>query len=87
MMDFKPCPMCGSPLSMKDVYYFDEEGNGCCGACDQFTHKVAIGCDCGFSYTADIEALYDEWEDLYEGGKWEQRFADLVNRRTREADR
>ncbi len=77
---FRPCPMCGASLSMKDVYYFDEEGNECSGACDQFTRKVAIGCDCGFHYTADIEALYDGWEDL-EDGKWEEKFMALANRR------
>lgn len=86
MTDFKPCPMCGSPLSMKDVYFYDDDGNGYGHISDQFVEHVGIACECGFHYSTEIEMLYDELEDLYEGGKWEQKFADLANRRTREAD-
>lgn len=67
-MDFKPCPICGKELSLKSVYFFDDEGNECDHASDQFVAMVIVSCDCGYSFATHIGYVYEEEEDLYEGG-------------------
>lgn len=69
---------------MKDVYFYDDDGNGYDHISDQFVEKVGIACECGFHYSAEIEMVYEEEEDLYEGGKWERNFTALANRRYKE---
>lgn len=83
-MDLKPCPMCGAPLSKKNISFYDDEGNEMSGASDYFVRCAVIGCGCGYAFSVEIERLYDEEEDLYEGGKWEENFANLANRRYKE---
>jgi len=85
-MDFKPCPICGKELSLKSVYFFDDEGNECDHASDQFVAMVIVSCDCGYSFATHIGYVYEEEEDLYEGGKWEDNFITLANRRYKGAD-
>lgn len=83
-MDLKPCPICGASLSKKDISFFGDEGEEYCGASEPFVRCVVLGCDCGYAFSAEIERLYDEEEDLYEDGKWEENFANLANRRFKE---
>ncbi len=84
--DFKPCPMCGEKLTMKNVFFYDDDGNEYGHVSDQFVEKVGIVCDCGFQYSTEIEMVYDEEEDLYEGGRWERNFIALANRRNKEVE-
>lgn len=81
MTGFKPCPMCGGKLTMEDVCFYDEEGCQYDYISNVFVEQVGIFCNCGYSYATEIENLYDEEEDLYEGGKWEKNFIALANRR------
>lgn len=78
---FKPCPMCGEELHMKDVRFMDEEGCDCEYISNQLVEAVGIFCDCGYRYVTEIENVYDELDDLQEGGRWERNFIALANRR------
>ncbi len=84
MTEFKPCPMCGEELSMEDVCFYDEEGCQYDHVSNVLVEQVGIFCNCGYSYATEIENLYDEEEDLCEGGKWEKNFITLANRRYKE---
>lgn len=84
MTGFRPCPMCGGKLTMKDVFFCDDEGDNCDYISDQFTQIVGVSCECGYNYATNIENVYDELEDLYDGGKWEEKFMALANRRHKE---
>lgn len=83
---FKPCPICGAPLTMRDVFFCDEEGTPCDHISDQFAQIAGISCNCGYYFNTAVEGLYDELEDLYEGGKWEENFKALANRRYKVVD-
>lgn len=83
MTRFKPCPICGNPLSRKDIRFLDDEGNEFCCASDQFVERITISCDCGYSCSPDLYELWDELEDL-SSGKWLGRFTEAVNRRYKE---
>lgn len=85
-MDFKPCPICGMRLSLKDVYFYDDKGNECDHASDQFVEMALVSCDCGYTFATHIENIYKGEKDLYEGGKWEENFITLANRRYKEID-
>lgn len=78
---FKPCPICDGSLLWRNVRFFDDEGNMYDHVSDQFVDRVVIECDCGYSFSEDVLNLYDELEDLEEGGKWERNFIALANRR------
>lgn len=84
MTEFKPCPMCGGELTMSNVCFYDDEGCQYDYASEVFVEQVGIFCSCGYSYATEIENLYDEEEDLCEGGKWEKYFIALANRRYKE---
>lgn len=83
---FKPCPMCGFRLSIHNTFFYDDDGNFYDHVSDQFVEHVGIACECGYQYTTEIENVYDEEEDLYEGGKWEENFTALANRRYKVVD-
>lgn len=83
MTTFKPCPLCGGPLSEKDIRFFDDEGNEYRCASDKYVERIIISCDCGYSYAPDFYELWDELDDLV-SGKWLKRFIEAANCRYKE---
>lgn len=85
---FKPCPICGHDLSMKDVYVIDDDG----GVIEDFESvkdysegvegiwDVTIICPCGYSFRSqkDFDFEDDEWLEEFIADANVRSYTDLT---------